>query len=147
MRHRAEAYVVIHVSETDTVGRRGRLAFVDNAVDPASGTLTLKGEFDNPGHQLIPGQFVDVRLVLYTDPKAIVVPSPAVTTGPQGPYVYVLNPDSTVSTRPVAVARSVDELTVLSKGLQAGETVVTDGQLRLSPGARVVVRSGVGSQP
>jgi membrane fusion protein, multidrug efflux system len=147
VRHRGDAYVVIHTSETDSAGRRGRLAFVDNAVDPASGTLTLKGEFANADRHLIPGQYVDVRLVLYTDPKAIVVPAPAVTTGPQGPYVYVLNPDSTVSSRPVTVSRSVDEMTILSKGLAAGETVVTDGQLRLSPGARVVVRSGGGNQP
>jgi multidrug efflux system membrane fusion protein len=147
MRHRSAAYVMIHTTETDTLGRRGRLTFVDNAVDPASGTLTLKGEFDNPDRGLIPGQFVDVRLVLYTDPKAVVVPSPAITTGPQGPYVYVLNPDSTVSPRPVGVSRSVDELTILSKGLAAGETVVTDGQLRLSPGARVVVRASGGFQP
>lgn len=144
MRHRDRAFVVIHLSEADSAGRRGQLAFVDNTVDPASGTLTLKGEFDNPDRLLMPGQFVDVRLVLYTDPKAVVVPSPSITTGPQGPYVYVLNADSTVTPRPVGVARSVDELTILSKGLQAGETVVTDGQLRLSPGSRVVVRSGSG---
>ena len=145
-RHRDAAYVVIHTSDADSVGRRGRLAFVDNAVDPASGTLTLKGEFDNRDRSLVPGQFVDVRLVLYTDPKAVIVPSPAITTGPQGPYVYVLNADSTVSPRPVGVSRAVDELTILTNGLKAGETVVTDGQLRLSPGARVIVRSGGGFQ-
>lgn len=147
LRHRASAYVVIHTSEADSTGRRGRLAFVDNAVDPLSGTLTLKGEFDNRDGRLIPGQFVDVRLVLFTDPRAVVVPAPAVTTGPQGTYVYVLEADSTVKPRPVTVARTVDETAILSKGVSAGETVVTDGQLRLSPGAKVVVRSGGGSQP
>lgn len=147
LRHRGGAYVVIHTSDADTLGRRGRLAFVDNTVDPLSGTLTLKGEFDNRDQQLIPGQFVDVRLVLYTDAKAVVVPSPAVTLGPQGPYVYVLNPDSTVAPRPVGVTRSVDEWTILATGLEPGETVVTDGQLRLSPGARVVVRAGGGNRP
>lgn len=147
LRHRASAYVVIHTGEADSTGRRGRLAFVDNAVDPLSGTLTLKGEFDNRDGRLIPGQFVDVRLVLFTDPRAIVVPAPAVTTGPQGTYVYVLEADSTVKARPVTVARTVDETAILSKGVSAGETVVTDGQLRLSPGAKVVVRSGGGSQP
>ena len=147
LRHRASAYVVIHTGEADSTGRRGRLAFVDNAVDPLSGTLTLKGEFGNRDGRLIAGQFVDVRLVLFTDARAIVVPAPAVTTGPQGPYVYVLEADSTVKPRPVTVARTVDETAILSKGVSAGETVVTDGQLRLSPGAKVVVRSGGGSKP
>ena len=144
--HRGSAHVVIRTGAADSTGRRGRLAFVDNAVDPLSGTLTLKGEFDNRDGRLIAGQFVDVRLVLYTQPKAVVVPAPAVTTGPQGPYVYVLEADSTVKPRPVTVARTVDETTILSKGVTAGETVVTDGQLRLSPGAKVVVRTGGGSQ-
>jgi multidrug efflux system membrane fusion protein len=140
-RHRGTAWVQIRTSPADSAGRRGRLAFVDNAVDPLSGTLLLKGEFDNRDGRLMPGQFVDVRLVLYTDPGAIVVPEPAVTSGQQGTYVYVLNADSTVSPRPVGVARTLDELTIVSSGLKPGETVVTDGQLRLSPGARVVVRS------
>jgi len=147
MRHRANAYVVLHASQSDTAGRRGRLAFVDNAVDPQSGTLMLKGEIENGDRSLMPGQYVDVRLVLYTDRKAIVVPAPAVTSGPQGPYVYVLNADSTVTPRPVDVSRTVDETTLLSNGLKAGETVVTDGQLRLSPGARVVVRAPEGARP
>lgn len=141
LRHRATAWVQIRTSPADSAGRRGRLAFVDNAVDPMSGTLLLKGEFDNRDGRLMPGQFVDVRLVLYTDPQAIVVPEPAVTNGQQGPYVYVLNADSTVTPRPVGISRTLDELTIVSSGLEAGETVVTDGQLRLSPGARVVVRS------
>ena len=140
-RHRGTAWVQIRTSPADSAGRRGRLAFVDNAVDPLSGTLLLKGEFDNRDGRLMPGQFVDVRLVLYTDPGAIVVPEPAVTSGQQGTYVYVLNPDSTVSPRPVGVSRTLDEMTIISSGLKPGETVVTDGQLRLSPGARVVVRS------
>lgn len=146
-RHRNSAWVQLRASATDSTGRRGRLAFVDNAVDPQSGTLLLKGEFDNRDGLLMPGQFVDVRLVLYTDAKALVVPEPAVTIGQQGPYVYVLNADSTVTTRPVTVARTVDELTILRSGLKAGETVVTDGQLRLSPGARVVVRSPGQARP
>jgi multidrug efflux system membrane fusion protein len=143
LRHRADAFVVIRVSDSDSVGRRGRLAFVDNAVDPLSGTLLMKGEFENADRRLMPGQFVDVRLVLYTDRKAVVVPAPAVTTGQQGPYVYVLNPDSTVTPRSISVARTVDELTIVSRGLAAGETVVTDGQLRLTPGALVVEKGGL----
>jgi multidrug efflux system membrane fusion protein len=146
-RHRGSAWVQLRTSSADSAGRRGRLAFVDNAVDPQTGTLLLKGEFGNRDGLLMPGQFVDVRLVLYTDAKALVVPEPAVTVGQQGPYVYVLNPDSTVSPRPVAVSRTVDERVILRSGLTAGETVVTDGQLRLSPGARVVVRSQGQARP
>jgi len=118
----------------------GALIFVDNAVDQVSGTLLLKGEFPNADGSLVPGQFVDVRLVLYVAPRAIVVPSLAVSTGQQGSYVYVVNPDSTVTPRPVEVERTVDELTIVSSGLKPGESVVTDGQLRLSPGAKVVIK-------
>lgn len=118
----------------------GALTFVDNAVDQVSGTLLLKGEFPNPDGRLVPGQFVDVRLVLYVAPSAIVVPSLAVSTGQQGSYVYVVNPDSTVTPRPVQVERTVDELTIVSSGIKPGESVVTDGQLRLSPGAKVVIK-------
>jgi len=118
----------------------GGLVFADNAIDPASGTLLLKGEFPNLDNRLVAGQFVDVRLVLYSQDAALVVPSPAVTGGQQGTFVYVLNADSTVAPRPVTVERAEDEFTVVSAGLKAGETVVTDGQLRLSPGARAIVR-------
>ena len=141
----AGARVIVTTPAPDTVTREGPLAFVDNAVDPASGTLLLKGELPNRDGLLVPGQFVDVRLVLYVERKATVVPAPAVTTGQAGTFVYVLNPDSTVSSRPVTVSRTVDELAVLSGGLKPGETVVTDGQFRLSPGARVLVRNQPGA--
>ena len=146
-RHRGSAWVQIRTSPADSAGRKGRLAFVDNAVDPMSGTLLIKGEFDNRDGGLMPGQYVDVRLVLYTDSRALVVPEPAITDGQQGRYVYVLNADSTVSPRPVEVSRLVDELAIVSSGLKPGETVITDGQLRLSPGARVVVRSQGQARP
>ena len=139
--------VIVTLPAPDTVSREGPLAFVDNAVDPASGTLLLKGELQNRDGLLVPGQFVDVRLVLYTEPKATVVPAPAVATGQAGTFVYVLNPDSTVTARPVQVSRTVDEMAVLAGGLEPGETVVTDGQFRLSPGARVMVRAPSGGTP
>jgi multidrug efflux system membrane fusion protein len=120
--------------------RDGKLIFVDNAVDPVSGTLLLKGEFANVDGSLVPGQFVDVRLVLYVAERALVIPSQAVSTGQQGPYVYVVQPDSTVAVRPVEIEHTQDELAVVRSGLKPGESVVTDGQLRLSPGARVVIR-------
>jgi len=141
------ARVIVTTPAPDTVSREGALAFVDNAVDPASGTLLLKGELPNLDGLLVPGQFVDVRLVLYTEPRATVVPAPAVTAGQSGTFVYVLNADSTVTARPVTVSRTVDELAVLTGGLEPGETVVTDGQFRLSPGARVLVRGPSGGAP
>jgi multidrug efflux system membrane fusion protein len=90
---------------------------------------------------------VDVRLVLYVESRATVVPAPAVTAGQSGTFVYVLNADSTVTPRAVTVSRTVDELAVLTAGLEPGETVVTDGQFRLSPGARVLVRTSSGGTP
>jgi len=119
---------------------QGRLVFVDNAIDPASGTLLLKGEFPNQDGRLVPGQFVDVRLVLFVAPRATVVPSQAVSTGQQGSYVYVVNADSTVTARPIVVERTVNDLSVVARGLKPGEAVVTDGQMRLSPGAKVQIR-------
>lgn len=126
----------------DTTQIRGSLTFVDNAVDPTSGTLLLKGEFPNRDGRLWPGEFVEARLVLAMEPHAVVVPAPAVANGQQGAYVYVLNPDSTVTSRPISVARSTEELAVVASGLKPGEVVVTDGQFRLSPGAKVLVRTG-----
>ena len=122
----------------------GKLVFVDNAVDPATGTLLLKGEFPNRDGRLVPGQFVDVSLVLYVAPHAVVVPVQAVASGQQGTYVYVVNADSTVSPRPVEVERTVNEVAIVARGLRAGEPVVTEGQMRLSPGAKVLVRKPVG---
>lgn len=124
----------------------GRLVFVDNAMNPASGTLLLKGEFPNQDGRLVPGQFVDVRLILYVAPRVMVVPAQAVSTGQQGSYVYVMNPDSTVTPRPVEVERTVDDLAIVSSGLRPGEPVVTDGQMRLSPGAKVQVRRAAGGK-
>jgi len=118
----------------------GALVFADNAVGPASGTLLLKGEFPNLDGRLVAGQIVEVRLVLYSQDDALVVPTPAVSGGQQGNFVYVLNADSTVATRPITIERAEDEYTIVSKGLKPGETVITDGQLRLSPGARVMVK-------
>jgi multidrug efflux system membrane fusion protein len=119
---------------------------VDNAIDPASGTLLLKGEFPNQDGRLVPGQFVDVRLVLYVAPRATVVPSQAVSTGQQGSYVYVVNQDSTATPRPIQVERTVDDVAVVTRGLSPGEAVVTDGQMRLSPGAKVQIRKTGGGK-
>ena len=123
---------------------RGVVTFVDNAIDPATGTVRLKASFPNTERRLWPGQFANVTLTLTVDPNALVVPSQAVQTGAQGPFVYVVKPDSTVEGRRVVVARTQGSDTVIASGLQAGEQVVTDGQPRLSPGAKVEVRGGAG---
>jgi multidrug efflux system membrane fusion protein len=145
-RYRQTSTQVWVVPDSARASIPGRLVFVDNSIDAASGTLLLKGEFPNRDQGLVPGQFVDVRLVLYVTPQATVVPSQAVSTGQQGAYVYVVNPDSTVTTRVIDVERTVEEMTVVARGLKAGETVVTDGQIRLSPGAKVQIRKPGGGK-
>ena len=119
---------------------RGTLSFIDNRVDPATGTIQIKATFPNDPITLWPGQFVNVVLTLATE-SAVVVPSAAVQTGQQGRYVFVVKPDGTVESRPVETAREVDGEIVVAKGMQAGETVVTEGQLRLFAGAKVQVQT------
>ncbi len=134
----------------DSTWYSGKLVFVDNAVDRSTGTLLLKAEFPNQDRSLWPGEFVSVRLVLGVEPRACVVPAPAVTTGQAGTIVYVLNADSTVTPRPVQVSRTMNDLTVIASGIQPGDIVVTDGQMRLGPGARVEIRqpaAGGGTNP
>jgi len=123
---------------------RGTLTFIGNAVDNTTGTIQLKGTFPNGDRRLWPGQFINVTLTLATRRGAIVVPTPAVQTGQQGQYVFVVKPDLTVEARPVTAGQPVGGETVIEKGIQAGERVVTDGQLRLVPGARVEVKKGFG---
>jgi multidrug efflux system membrane fusion protein len=117
---------------------RGVLSFIDHAIDPATSALRLKATFPNRDRQLWPGEFVQVRLQLAVEPQVIVVPLRAIQTGPQGQYVYVVA-NGTVAMRPVAVSRTDGSDVVVGGGLRAGEEVVTDGQLRLTPGARVTV--------
>lgn len=117
----------------------GSLSFIDNAVDPATDTIRLKAAFDNRDRRLWPGAFVDVTLQLSVESKAVVVPNASVQAGQRGQYVYVVKNDSTVEMRPVTVAWTAGNEVVIRTGVVPGETVVTDGQLRLTPGARVTV--------
>lgn len=119
---------------------QGVLSFLDNAVDAATGTIRIKGTFQNREKRLWPGQFVDVVLTLSTIPNAVVAPSQAVQTGQDGDYVFVVKPDRTVSYRQVFAGEAQDGVRVIKRGLAAGETVVTDGHLNLVPGAKVVIR-------
>jgi multidrug efflux system membrane fusion protein len=115
----------------------GRVTFIDNQVDPATGTIKLKALFENANRQLWPGEFVNANLQLTTDTHAVVAPAAAVQTSQKGQYVYVVKEDQTVDLRPVTVSRTAGADAVIASGLEPGETVVTDGQLRLTPGARV----------
>jgi membrane fusion protein, multidrug efflux system len=120
----------------------GLVTFIDNAVDQTTGQIKVKGTFPNTDRRLWPGQYVNVSVTLSTEPNAIVVPSLAVQTGQQGTYVFVVKPDQTVDLRPVSVERNSGDESVIKTGVTPGETVVTDGQLRLNPGTKVSVKNG-----
>ena len=123
-------------------GRRsvvGAVTFMNNTVDPSTGTIQLKATFANADSALWPGQFVDVALTL-TSERAVLVPTQAVQAGQKGAYVFVVKPDSTVEARPVKIGRRLASELVIEDGVKAGERVVTDGQLRLVPGARVEIK-------
>jgi multidrug efflux system membrane fusion protein len=119
---------------------RGTLTFIDNAVDTATGTVTLKATFDNTAGSLWAGQFAATTLRLFVEQNALVVPTQAVVTGQKGTYVYVVDGD-TAKQRPVTVERTAGGIAVVASGLSDGARVVTDGQSRLTPGARVLIRS------
>ena len=125
---------------------KGVITFIDNTVDSNTGTIRLKGTFTNHGKKLWPGQFVNVALTLTTEPNAIVVPSQTIQTGQEGQYVFVVKSDLTVESRSVVAGRTVNNETVIEKGLQVNERVVTDGQLRLYPGAKVEIKTSDSSK-
>lgn len=125
----------------DTAAEVGYLTFVDNTVDNTTGTIKLKGTFANTDHRLWPGQFSTVSLRLSEEENATVVPTQAVQTGQSGDFVFVIKPDQTAESRPVKVARTLGTESVIAKGIEAGETVVTDGQLRLIPGIKVQIKA------
>ncbi|MFY9562577.1 MAG: efflux RND transporter periplasmic adaptor subunit [Terriglobales bacterium] len=119
----------------------GKLSFIDNMVDPGTGTLKLKGVFSNGDRRLWPGQFVDAYLTLKTQSNALVIPSQAIQNGQQGTFVYVIKEDSTVEARPITTSDTQQAgQVIVQKGLAAGERIVIDGQLRLVPGAKVQIK-------
>jgi multidrug efflux system membrane fusion protein len=119
---------------------QGTLSFIDNTVDPQTGMITLKATFANRDRTLWPGQYVDVALTLETRTNSVVVPTRAVQTGQKGQYVYVVRSDKGVDMRPVSVFRAVGQEAIIERGLTPGETVVTDGQLRLTSKSKVEVK-------
>lgn len=138
-RNSASRSLPVQASLDDQPGRasNGVLQVIDNTVDSNSGTIHLKAVFDNKDHVLWPGQFVQVTLTVDTRSNAILIPSEAVQPGAKGPMVYVVKPDQTVEPRNVTVGPNVGKKLLIETGVAAGENVVTDGQLRLFPGARI----------
>jgi multidrug efflux system membrane fusion protein len=133
--------VLAALPNDDSPPATGKLTFVDNAVDMTTGTILLKATFDNRDERLWPGQFVDVTVILGEDADRVVCPSSAVQTGQQGQHVFVVKDDGSVELRPIRVNRMDEHDAVIDDGLSAGETVVTDGQLRLVPGSIVEIKN------
>jgi multidrug efflux system membrane fusion protein len=126
-------------------GAQGEISFLDNSVDTATGTIKLKGTFANRERRLWPGQFVNVVITLATRPNAVVVPMAAVQTGQQGQYLFVVKGDGTVEMRQVTTSAAGNNETVIEKGVQPGDRVVTDGHMRLTQGAMVEIKQGAGN--
>ena len=120
-------------------GEVGELNMLDNGVDTTTGTVTLKAQFANPAGHLWPGQFVAVDLELYVQEGAVLVPTTAVQTGQDGQFVFVISPDRTAVVKPVTAGLVVGDQTVIDKGIDAGNVVVTDGQSRLTPNVKVEI--------
>ncbi|MFA5180075.1 MAG: efflux RND transporter periplasmic adaptor subunit [Syntrophales bacterium] len=125
----------------------GKLVFIDNAIDTNTGMITLKAEFANADKFLWPGQFVNVSLHLTMQAGAVVAPLRAVQQGDKGQFVFIVKPDMTAEIRPVAVDRTMGEEAVIAKGLTAGETVITDGHLKVRPGGKVEIKENLGVTP
>jgi multidrug efflux system membrane fusion protein len=115
----------------------GTLALVDNLIDQSTGSIRLKATFQNEDHALWPGQFINIRLLLRTLQQVVTVPSTAIQRGPDGMYVYVIKPDSTVAMQPVSVGQMNDGTSVVESGLHPGDKIVVHGQYRLQPGTRI----------
>ena len=135
--------VMVAVPDDEGPPEQGVLVFVDNSIEASTGTIRLRAAFQNTRDRLWPGLFVSTVLRLSEQPDTTVVPASAITTGPDGQLVYVVKPDRTVEGRQVVTSRSIGGAAVIDKGLQAGETVVIDGQLRLVPGAKVDIKNSL----
>lgn len=145
-KHAARGKLEVHVQasrDKSSSEVKGYLTFLDNTVDPQTGTVTLKAECPNKANSLWPGQFVETELVLTIEAAVLTVPTGAVVTGQDGTFVFIVGRNKTVSKRAVIVNRTLDSIMVIGKGLKAGDTVVTDGQMRLMPGAAVQIKSSL----
>ena len=142
---RGKLAVRVAMPDGTEVPEEGVLSFVDNTVDETSGTIKLKATFANHSSQLWPGQFVNVSVTLDVRRDSVMAPQAAIQTGQQGTYVFVLQPDLKVHQQPVTVGDTIDGFVIVKEGLSPGTTVITDGHLRLTEGAVVVIRSGLDS--
>jgi len=129
------------VPKDSGAAEEGSVAFVDNAIDPSTGNIHLRAAFTNSQNRLWPGLYVNIVLTLSEQAGAIVVPAQAVLQGNMGSFVYVVRPDKRVEPRTIVPIRTIQGETVIEKGLQSGEMIVTDGQARLEPNARVEIKS------
>jgi membrane fusion protein, multidrug efflux system len=143
---KADLPVTAQPANDSTGPLRGVLTFVDNAVDSTTGTIMLKGRFANADERLWPGEFVTTTLRLYVQRQALIIPSSAIINGSGGSLVFVIGSDGLAATKDVTVGRSVGDDVIVDGGLAAGETVVTDGQLRLTAGAKVEIKPALGGE-
>ena len=148
-RRMSESKLTVEVSFANMEGPspRGELTFVDNAVNPTTGMIQLKATFPNTDNSLWPGQFVRASLTLSQRPRSVLVPSEAIQSGQNGDFVFVVKPDQTVEVRSVKPGMVANGETVVDEGLKAGETVVVDGQLRLTPGAKIIAKPALSEKP
>ena len=140
-RYQAAGTLKVEARVPSQAAAAGTLTFMNNTVDPNTGTIQLKATFANTDNVLWPGQYVETTLTLATE-QAMVVPSQAIQAGQQGPFVFVVKPDLSVEARKVEPGRRLERETIVTKGLSAGERIVIDGQLRLVPGSKVEVKAG-----
>lgn len=144
MRYREAGTIAVNATPpSGTEPEKGELIFIDNSVDPSSGTIKLKASFANPQRRLWPAQFANITIVL-ASPEVLVVPASAVDNDQAGQHVFVVKPDNTAEFRKVTVDRMAHEIAVIASGLAVGETVVTDGQLRVVPNGRVEIKASEG---
>ncbi len=136
----AKGPVTVNAMVDDKTRQSGAMAFIENTVDPNTGTVTAKARIANANEALWPGQFVKAEVILGNEPDAISVPAAAVQLGPQGPYVFVIKDGNAAEVRPIQIKRTQNGESVIGSGLKAGESVVIDGQLRLVNGAPVAIR-------
>jgi multidrug efflux system membrane fusion protein len=143
----AKGGVTVNALIDETHKQSGAVAFIENTVDPMSGTVMVKARIANANEGLWPGQFVKAEVVLGIEPEALSVPAPAVQLGPQGPYIFVVKDGNVAEVRPITISRTQVGESVVSRGLKAGEQVVTDGQLRLVNGATVTIKPAQNEAP
>ena len=136
----ADGLTVKAISSDESRTADGQLTFINNKVDPETGTIQLKATFPNDKRMLWPGEFVEVVMTLAIDSDAIVVPAETIQRGKDGSFVFVVDGNRTAQHRPVVVDREIGQLAVIEKGITAGDVVVTDGHLRLFPGAPVEIQ-------